>query len=86
MDGAKKVRILGKYYRVRARIARLEGLSAHADKNDLFRWLSSLTQPPRRVFIVHGEPESSRNFAELVQQRTGWNVALPQYGEVIELD
>jgi len=86
VDGARKVRILGKYYRVRARIARLEGLSAHADRNDLLRWLSSLTQPPRRVIIVHGEPESSRNFAELVQQKTGWQVAVPHYGEVMELD
>jgi metallo-beta-lactamase family protein len=86
VDGARKVRILGKYYRVRARIARLEGLSAHADRNDLLRWLSSLTQPPRRVIIVHGEPESSRNFAELVQKKTGWQVAVPHYGEVMELD
>ncbi len=86
VDGARKVRILGKYYRVRARIARLEGLSAHADRNDLLRWLSSLTQPPRRVIIVHGEPESSRNFAELVQQKTGWQVVVPHYGEVMELD
>jgi metallo-beta-lactamase family protein len=74
VDGAKEVRILGQYYPVRARIAQLHGLSSHADKNELFRWLSALKRAPRRVFVVHGEPEATKQFSEFLREKTGWDI------------
>jgi metallo-beta-lactamase family protein len=79
VDGAKKVRILGQHYPVRARIVQMQGFSAHADRDELFTWLSELKSPPKRVFVVHGEPEAARQFGEFVREKTGWPVAVPEY-------
>ena len=79
MDGAKKVRILGEQYQVRARIARINGLSAHADKNELFQWISRLSSAPRRVFIVHGEPQAVKHLGQFLREKTGWEITTPEY-------
>jgi metallo-beta-lactamase family protein len=81
VDGDPEVRILGQNYPVKARIVQVQGFSAHADKEELLRWLSSLSKPPRKLFIVHGEAESARHFAQFVHERTGWEVAVPAYRE-----
>ncbi len=86
VDGAKKVRILGQYYNVKAKVVRLLGLSAHADREHLLNWVTSLKRPPRRLFVVHGEPEAAASFAALVKEKTGWNVTVPDYLEGITLD
>ena len=85
VDGAKKVRILGQHYPVRARIARLNGFSAHAGRNQLLKWLSGLKKSPRHVFVVHGEEESAFDFAELIRQETGWETSVPAYQDRIVL-
>jgi metallo-beta-lactamase family protein len=86
VEGAKKVRVLGKHYPVRARVVQVNGLSAHADRDELMKWLSSLRKPPRRLFVTHGEPETSQHFASLVRDQTGWEVAVPQYKDEVILD
>jgi metallo-beta-lactamase family protein len=86
VDGAKKVRILGQYYPVKARIVQLNGFSAHADRDELIGWLSSLGKPPRRVFVTHGEPDSSQNLAGLIKSRYGWEAVVPSYQEQFLLD
>lgn len=79
VDGAKKVRILGQEYPVKARVAQLHGFSAHADRDELVHWLSSLEKPPRQLFVVHGEEESSQQFADHLREKTGWNISTPEY-------
>ncbi|MDH5695048.1 MAG: MBL fold metallo-hydrolase [Dehalococcoidia bacterium] len=86
VDGAREVRILGQHYPVRARIAQIHGFSSHADRNELFRWLSELKKAPRRVFVVHGEPEASKNFGEFLKGKTDWDIAVPEYGTKYLLD
>jgi metallo-beta-lactamase family protein len=86
VDKAKKVRILGKRYRVKARVVEIDGFSAHADKDELVRWLSGFQKPPRRLFVTHGEPSISEHFADLVRQKMGWEVAVPEYGDEVLLD
>lgn len=80
VDGAKKVRILGRHYPVRARIEQVHGFSSHADRNELFKWLSMLKKAPRRVFVVHGESEVAQQFGEFLEDRTGWDISVPEYG------
>lgn len=80
VDGVKRVRILGQYYPVRARIVQLHGFSAHADKNELLQWLSNLKSAPRRVFLVHGETEAIKQFGQFLGENTGWEIAMPEYG------
>jgi len=86
VNGEKEVRILGQEYPVNARIARINGFSAHADKEELFEWLSGLKKPPRKLFIVHGEAESANKFGEYIREKTGWQVAVPAYQDEVVLD
>ncbi|MFH1382322.1 MAG: MBL fold metallo-hydrolase [Chloroflexota bacterium] len=86
VDGATEVRILGQRYPVRARIAQIQGLSAHADRDELLRWLSGLVEAPRHVFVTHGEAETADRFAEFLKEKTGWEVSVPGYGDEVVLE
>lgn len=86
VDGDKEVRILGQKYPVRAKVAQIHGFSAHADRDELFRWLSGFQKPPRHLFIVHGEPEVALRFADSLRGRTGWEISVPEYRDEIILD
>jgi len=86
VNGEKEVRILGQEYPVKARIAKINGFSAHADKEELFKWLSRLKTPPRKLFIVHGESESAQHFGDYVSRKTGWQVIVPSYQDEVVLD
>jgi len=86
VDGARRVRILGQHYPVRARVVQIRGFSAHADRDGLLRWLSALKRAPRRVFVTHGEPDVARGFGALLSEKTGWAVSVPKYGEQVVLD
>jgi len=79
VDGAKKVRILGQHYQVRAKVVRINGFSAHADKIELLNWLKGLKTPPKSVFVVHGENDSARSFGNYLRKKTGWKIAVPEY-------
>jgi metallo-beta-lactamase family protein len=85
-SGAREVRIHGVLRSVRARIARVSGMSAHADRNELLGWLSTLKKKPRGVFVVHGETESAESFATLLREKDGWQVTVPKYRDTVVLD
>lgn len=86
ISGSKEVRILGQKHPVRARVVQIHGFSAHADRDELFRWLSSLQRPPRHLFVVHGEPETAWQFADFLREKTGWEISVPGYRDEIVLD
>lgn len=86
LDGADQVRILGQEYMVRAQIQKIEGFSAHADRDGLFGWLSALKSPPRHVFVTHGEPEAANEFAAWVREKKGWKVSVASYLDEVTLD
>lgn len=71
-EGAREVRIHGQTVPVRARIESLDGLSAHADRDDILRWLAGFERPPRQVYVVHGEPAAASGLTEAVRSRLGW--------------
>jgi len=85
VDGKKQVRILGKVHPVKAHIVQVHGFSAHADREELLKWVSAIKQPPRRVFVTHGEPEASRTFAAALRKKE-WDVYVPEYGLTARLD
>jgi metallo-beta-lactamase family protein len=86
LDGAKSVRIHGQPYPVRARIAQIQGFSAHADRNDLLKWLSKLSVNPKRIFITHGETKSAEEFSKFLSEKTGYNTSVPNYGTTVRLE
>ena len=82
LDGASKVQIMGSIVPVRARIWRIEGLSAHADQPILVDW--ALHADPEQVFLVHGEEPA---LTALSQRLTGHglSVHVPAWHETVEL-
>ena len=60
----KEVRILGETRQVNSKSVLMQGMSAHADKEELLRWLSSLKNHPKKIFVVHGESESAKSFGD----------------------
>ena len=85
VNGSKRVRILGQEYPVRARIRRISGFSAHADQNELLKWLRTSPARPRKVFVTHGEPEAADALAELIGKELGWNAEVPEYKQTANL-
>ncbi|MGB9905861.1 MAG: MBL fold metallo-hydrolase RNA specificity domain-containing protein [Candidatus Saccharicenans sp.] len=79
LEGQSPVRIYGQMYQVRATINQIQGFSAHADRAQLWKWLRSFNQPPRKIFLVHGEKEVIHNFAQEIIAETGWPVEVPDY-------
>lgn len=85
LQGDPTVRILGRTHPVRARVQEIRGLSAHAGRDDLLAWLGGFEEPPRRVFVVHGEEEVSLAFAERVRADLGARVEVPRYEDEFAL-
>jgi metallo-beta-lactamase family protein len=86
LEKAPQVRILGQILPVQARVAKINGFSAHADRKALGRWLDAFTTPPRRLFVNHGDAEVALRFADRVRQDRGWTVEVPDYLDSRVLD
>jgi metallo-beta-lactamase family protein len=81
--GNKTVRLFGDEVPINAEICEVSGLSAHADRDELLRWCRSCTGTPGRVAVVHGEPDSAKNFSALLGKDLGWKSFVPGYLETI---
>jgi metallo-beta-lactamase family protein len=85
LDGAKKFRLLGKIHAVKAHIEKIDGFSAHTDRDGLLEWLDDIHVPPRCIFVTHGEEKAATSFAETLEEKTGWTVKVPKYKETVKL-
>ena len=85
LEGATEIKIYGKYYPVLAKILEIEGLSAHGDQNDLLNWLSDLKKKPEKVFLVHGENQPADELRIKINEKYGFDCAVPMMGQEIEL-
>ncbi len=85
-DGEREVKIMKQWIPVRCHIEKVEGFSAHADWQDVLKWLSGLKTTPKAVFTTHGEPEAAEAMAGHIRDKFGWNVIVPQYEQTIILD
>ncbi len=85
VSGEDRVRIHGQFFKVRARIEKIFGFSAHADRKALFKWLAALRSPPERVFVTHGEEQAALSVAKAIKNRMGWKVSVPEYKDEFEL-
>ena len=83
--GAESVKIHGQYVPVRAEVANLDMLSAHADADELLGWLRNLERPPKTTFITHGEPDAADALRRRIDEELRWNCSVPQYGDRVDL-
>ncbi len=70
---------------VHARVEKIDSMSAHADSEEVLRWLGGFTRPPRTTFLVHGEIVAMEALQATIKGRLGWNTRLPQHEETVEL-
>ena len=83
-DGADRVKLFGEEIAVRAKIVQLHGLSSHADRTALLRWINTYSPRPQHIFLVHGEAEVATAFAETLRQ-AGLSAHAPDFTEVYDL-
>jgi metallo-beta-lactamase family protein len=86
LDGNPTVRIHGEDVPIKAQVENISGFSAHADYNEILAWLMGFNRPPKKTFIVHGEPDASSSLAQKITARLGWNVVIPKFQESFTLD
>lgn len=86
VDGASELKLLGQYVPVRARVATIDGLSAHADYRELIEWLRASSIAPRSVFITHGEPAASDALRRRLRDEFEWATRVPEAGETVQLE
>ena len=84
--GAKSIKLFGEYVSIRAEVAQIEGLSAHADQTGLLNWLKGLGQAPKQVFVTHGEPHAADTLRLRIKEQLGWSARVPDYRETFRLD
>ncbi len=85
IDGAQEVRLYGETIPVRAKIAKLEGFSGHADRDELLKWLSLIPKAPEQVYVTHGEAKVAEGFARLLTSSKGWPAEAPEYRKTVEI-
>ena len=86
VDGAKKVKIFGEEFSVKARIEYIEGYSGHADQEWLLNFIYSFIKKPKHIFLVHGEPEAQLVLKNKIIDNTHIPVTIPSFGEKYTLD
>ena len=81
-----RLRIMDDWFDLKADVYLLDGLSAHADRDEILRWLKGFAKPPRQTWVVHGEPESSEALASAIRERLGWEALVAQDGQRVPLE
>lgn len=81
VDRERTVRIFGEEYQLKAQVEKMNGLSAHADRNELLDWVGHFQMRPRHTYIVHGEEPVALTFAETLRQQGLEDVNVPFMGE-----
>jgi metallo-beta-lactamase family protein len=76
VDGAEEVKMHGEMVPVRAKIANIQAFSVHADSDEMFDWVSGVTEKPGNVYVVHGESGAADALAGRFKA-AGWNCDVP---------
>lgn len=85
VDGAKRVKIFGDEFEVRAQVQAVNGFSAHADRSELLDWVTVAKENLKGVFVVHGEEQAAFSFADALRSMGGFTVTVPEPNQTIEL-
>ncbi len=86
LQGARQLKMHGRYVPVRAEVVQDSSFSVHADAEELVAWLAELPEPPRTVYVVHGEAPAAHGLADRIADELGWCAVVPRYAEKVRLD
>jgi metallo-beta-lactamase family protein len=84
-EGATEIKMLGETVPVRATIMVSDAYSAHADREEILRWLGGFKRPPGMTYVVHGEAEAADALRDAIASRLGWRAAVAQDGQRVTL-
>jgi len=79
LDGAQTIKVFGQEYPVKIKVEAIGAYSGHADQPKLIEWLSQYSQPPKKIFITHGEQTATLTLAELISKDLHHNVEVPEF-------
>lgn len=85
LNGAPQVKLFGETVTVKAHIRRLQGMSGHADRKGLLKWLGAFEKKPERVFVVHGDNQVCEMFTDYIRDNLGYNAYAPYSGTVFDM-
>lgn len=85
LDGITEVKLFGETIEVQAEIVKLEGVSGHADKDGLLKWVNYFSPKPKKVFVVHGEDEVCESFTNCLIKENGIDAVAPFSGAAYDL-
>ncbi|HOY70880.1 MAG TPA: MBL fold metallo-hydrolase [Methylotenera sp.] len=85
LDGVESIKIHGEYVPVRAQVEYVSNLSAHADYMEIIDWLRGFEKPPKKTYLVHGEPVAADAMRLHIEEQLRWNVQVAEYLETVEL-
>ncbi|MGZ5262969.1 MAG: MBL fold metallo-hydrolase RNA specificity domain-containing protein [Kaistella sp.] len=85
LEGAREIKLYGKYFTVRANIENIEGLSGHADQNGLIEWMGKLAHQPEKIFIVHAENEAAKGLQQKIKEAYHWDAEIPALNDHVEI-
>lgn len=86
VEGARSIKLLGRYVAVRAEIINVPAFSVHADRSEILDWLRTASRPPEVTFVVHGEPTAAQALHDHIEQQLNWTAVVPRYLEQVRLD
>jgi metallo-beta-lactamase family protein len=82
-NGEKRVRIYDRWYDVRCSVRSIDGLSAHADSEELLRFLGPTLREQTHFYVVHGEPDQAEVFAQRLVERGAGSATVPALETVL---
>ncbi|MEZ5064693.1 MAG: MBL fold metallo-hydrolase [bacterium] len=85
LNREKYIRIHGRDVPIRCRVEVLNGLSGHADEDELARWFDSGARAPRVTYVTHGEPEAAEAVAKRLEKAGAPKVVVPALGDRFEI-
>ena len=85
IEGAQHVKMYGEQVPVRARIAKINGMSSHADAGEILKWLRTFPRAPKITYLVHGEPTAQDALKARIQAELSWSVEIPAHGQTVDL-
>ena len=86
LDGARSIKMLGRYVPVQAEVVNLPTFSVHADRSELIAWLKSAPSRPEVVYLVHGDPAAAEALQDAIVKELRWNAVIPRYLERVRID
>lgn len=85
LEGEDKVKLHGEWVPIRCKVEDIGGLSAHADADEIVRWLATFQRPPTTTFLTHGEPDAAEALRVRIEHELGWSVEAPVLEECVSL-